>query len=198
MAALMSLTHFNGRPPTIPEETPELTHVPIQPMASPVSASRELGEPGETAVTPEPEGPEETEETGKPEGTEEVSETETEGSPSSRLTEDQQLERWLARDPNEDPEMHALRVRYTQAILAIPDITTGSIIPSEPKPIDVQTAVVIGFMVVKKARYNISYDPVTEQIIAHVNQRLRLELQYAPGRPGYQQAQSHFETLTQP
>ena len=102
-----------------------------------------------------------------------VTETpETVEEPSGELTEEEQLEQWLTRDPNEEPEMNALRVQYTRAILAIPNITEGTLSSSAPRPIDIRTAVVLGFMVVKKARYNISYDPVTEAIIAHVNRIL--------------------------
>jgi hypothetical protein len=148
------------------------TEIPLSPEINTITPSQNPNVPGTagTAGTAEIPSPGETTETGET------------TQPPRELTAEELLERGLERDPNETPEMHALRVTYTRSLLSVPNITInaretenrrgGPITRVIKRPLDIQTAIVLGFMVVKKARYNIGYDPFTEGLIASVNQQL--------------------------
>jgi len=74
------------------------------------------------------------------------------------------IERISTRDPSEDEATYRLRIRYTQAILNLP--------LRDDQAITLEEAIPLGFMVMKKTRYGITYSAPIEKRIQVINQLL--------------------------
>jgi len=74
------------------------------------------------------------------------------------------IERISTRDPSEDEATYRLRIRYTQAILNLP--------LRDNQGITLEEAISLGFMVMKKTRYGITYSAPVEKRIQVINQLL--------------------------
>lgn len=68
----------------------------------------------------------------------------------------------LDREPQEDIETFQLRKIYTE----------NAYIHVKP-PIQLETAKLLGLMIIKKIKYNIQYDPYTEKTLNYVNEQIR-------------------------
>jgi len=76
------------------------------------------------------------------------------------ITEDY-IKHISARDPTEDEATYRLRLRYTLAILNL-----------SPQIITLEEAIPLGFMIIKKTRYGITYSTAVENRIQEINQLL--------------------------